>query len=105
MAGDPSDLKSVGRRMALLALALRFRHQKELAEELGCSKSRWSNYTTGVIRPPFHIKDALRRKFQVDPSWIDYGTRAGMPEGLLAEIDRLSAPQANSKPRQGAKRL
>lgn len=97
---NPSDTEEVGKRLELLRLALKFKTKGAFAAELNILPSSLTSYLNGSTRVPFDVTHILRIKHSVDPNWVQYGDRGGMPPKLLGELDRLlNASRSHSKPR------
>lgn len=65
-------------------------NQKKFAEWLGVTGPRWGNVERGVVPfSPRIIKIIKRRLPAIDTEWLQEGSEAKMPLGLMREINQI----------------
>ena len=81
----------------------------DIAQAIGVSQSRLSNWTTNQNRPDWFHVSKLCRRFRVPPEWLLLGDSSQAPASLAAylepvEAERSAEPPEPARPRRGTRK-
>lgn len=113
LSNDPSELQfleDLADRLSLAVEAVMEQHdlsQGGVAERIGVSQQRLSNWTGKQNRPDWFAVAKLCRTFGISADWLLFGDRSGLRISLADSLERAeagrSAERKGRRPRQGGK--